>query len=118
MNGTFNPIHYNHLSIFYDVKNYLKEKYHILIGFITIRPDISTKIKFKNSPNEFLPAIHRVAMAQEMVKEIDWIDVDTCQGFQNRQITFKELKEHFETVVGKVKMFFLCGLDILREKYL
>ncbi|KAL9648249.1 hypothetical protein ABK040_009253 [Willaertia magna] len=128
LNGSFNPIHKNHIKTLEDVKNYLKNKlnYNILGGYITIRPDCSIIKKFKNNLENVIPAIHRIKLCELTVKNSDWIMVDNFQIFQDHQIQFKESREQFFKVINEFylnlfkrkvnfKIFSIVGIDNLKK---
>ncbi|KAG2393666.1 hypothetical protein C9374_007197 [Naegleria lovaniensis] len=97
LNGTFNPIHNNHLLILEDARNYVMNelKMNVLGGFITLRADCSVKKK-----------------------------LDEYQALQDHQINFKQGQEQFwramksfygEDCQAYIKVFNVIGIDNLEK---
>ena len=118
LNGSFSPVHQNHILILNWVKSYfekfLSEKYVIVAGFISPVPDRTLFGKLKS---DSIPYLHRLQLLKIMTKNTDWNVDDSClisyEMIYNITSRVEEALQQQEgdRLKGKVRGMYVVGED-------
>lgn len=115
--GSFNPLTRMHLRRYYVAKQYLETSY---LGFTVLgcllSPSHATTVRerYKTNSSEILPSPHRLAIAQLLVEESNFISIDPWEITRRRPMDYLSLLEHtremlrtqFSTI--EIKVLYLC----------
>lgn len=103
-NGTFCPIHNNHISMIVLAQNYLETQlnYVVLGGYLSVTHDQACR---KKLGSESLAGSHRLAMCELLAKEYDWIMVDKWQTVQKKNPGAQASKDRLKALVKEYIKF-------------
>ncbi len=122
LNGSFNPIHINHVRMLELVRDFIGREsgtasdWQVLGAYLNVTNDRNLCRKLE--PKEFCPAKHRVAMARLSVKDSDWIMVDSWQAAQKDRnpgatVSKLHLKRVLSLQVPDCHIVSITGPDVL-----
>jgi nicotinic acid mononucleotide adenylyltransferase len=99
--GSFNPLTRMHLRTYFLAKQYLENKfgYFILGSLLSPAHSVTVRERYRNNPLEIIPSPHRLAVAQLLVQNSQWLSIDPWEISRRRAMDYLSLLEHVATIL-------------------
>jgi nicotinic acid mononucleotide adenylyltransferase len=99
--GSFNPLTRMHLRTFFLAKQYLESHlgYVVLGSLLSPAHAVTVRERYRTNPQEILPAPHRLAIAQLLVSNSQWVSIDPWEMTRRRAMDYLSLLEHVQQLI-------------------
>jgi nicotinic acid mononucleotide adenylyltransferase len=117
--GSFNPLTRMHLRTYYLAKQYLESHYGYLILGSLLSPahSVTVRERYRTNPSEIIPSPHRLAVAQLLVTNSQWLSIDPWELTRRRAMDYLSLLEHTSTLLKEafpnfsITIFYVCKVN-------
>jgi nicotinic acid mononucleotide adenylyltransferase len=119
--GSFNPLTRMHLRSYFLAKQYLESKlgYIILGSLLSPSHTVTVRERYRNNPLEIIPSPHRLAVAQLLVSNSQWLSIDPWEITRRRAMDYLSLLEHISTILREtfplfeIHLVYLCKSNLV-----
>lgn len=114
--GSYNPLTRMHLRSYFLGKQHLESKsdYVVLGSLLSPGHPSTVRQRYRSCPNENMPPLHRLAIAQMCVESSKWMSVDPWEITRRRAMDYSSLLEHTSKMLIHnfpsidIRVFYLC----------
>jgi nicotinic acid mononucleotide adenylyltransferase len=114
--GSYNPLTRMHLRAFFLGKQHLESKsdYVVLGSLLSPAHPSLVRQRYRSCPNENMPPLHRLAIAQMCVESSKWMSVDPWEITRRRAMDYSSMLEHTTKMLQHnfpsidIRVFYLC----------
>ncbi len=119
--GSFNPLTRMHLRTYFLAKQYLESHcgYIILGSLLSPSHAVTVRERYRTNPSEILPSPHRLAIAQLLVQNSQWLSVDPWEMTRRRAMDYLSLLEHVSVMIREaipdypIQVIYVCKPNLV-----
>lgn len=119
--GAFNPVHLQHIRMFYLAREYLANNttYQVVGGLISPAHDSAIRSAQRRFPAHAIPAKHRIAMIETAVAGSSWLGVGRWEATRRSSMDYPSVLKNMQSLLYEAfveatpLVMYLCGADHL-----
>ena len=119
--GAFNPVHLQHIRMFYLAREYLANHttYQVVGGLISPAHDSAIRSAQRRFPAHAIPAKHRIAMIETAVAGSSWLGVGRWEATRRSPMDYPSVLKNMQSLLYEAfveaapLVMYLCGADHL-----
>ena len=99
--GSYNPLTRMNMRNYFIAKQELESRYgYVILGSI-LSPihGVTLREKYSNNSNDVMPSNHRLAIAQLMVKDSKWLNIDSWEITRKKPMNYIAYLDHIATIL-------------------
>lgn len=100
--GSYNPLTRMHLRTYFLAKQYLESHLGCLVLGSLLSPahPVTVRERYRTNPSEVIPAPHRLAVAQLLVQNSQWLSIDPWEMTRRRAMDYLSVLERVQRLLS------------------